>query len=117
MDKIVMRGKKYKITSNENQYDLEVNENTLLLKRGVMKKRILKKRESMKQKKLRKKNIHKFLVHDLKPKDFANIFIFRRNRFHAKKCFIIFLLTFGINFLISKDNKVIIDLDRTFDRK
>lgn len=34
MDKIVMRGKEYKITSNENQYDLEVNENTLLLKRG-----------------------------------------------------------------------------------
>ena len=34
MDKIVMRGKEYKITSNENQYDLEVNGNTLLLKRG-----------------------------------------------------------------------------------
>ncbi|MGL5592990.1 MAG: hypothetical protein ACRDDH_03510 [Cetobacterium sp.] len=34
MDKIVMRGKEYKITSNENQYDLEVDRNTLLLKRG-----------------------------------------------------------------------------------
>lgn len=34
MDKIVMRGKEYKIISNENQYDLEVDGNTLLLKRG-----------------------------------------------------------------------------------
>ncbi|MGL5613825.1 hypothetical protein [Cetobacterium sp.] len=34
MDKIVMRDKEYKITSNENQYDFEVNGNTLLLKRG-----------------------------------------------------------------------------------
>ena len=34
MDKIIMRGKEYKVTSNENQYDLEINENTLLLKRG-----------------------------------------------------------------------------------
>lgn len=34
MNKLIMRGEEYKITSNENQYDLEVHENTLFLKRG-----------------------------------------------------------------------------------
>lgn len=34
MNKIVMRNKEYKIVSNENQYDLEVNGSVLYLKRG-----------------------------------------------------------------------------------
>lgn len=34
MNRLIMRGEEYKITSNENQYDLEVHENTLFLKRG-----------------------------------------------------------------------------------
>ncbi|MBC2855465.1 hypothetical protein H3N56_03015 [Cetobacterium sp. 2A] len=34
MNKIVMRGKKYKIVSNENQYELKTIGNALLLKRG-----------------------------------------------------------------------------------
>ncbi|MGL4866209.1 hypothetical protein [Cetobacterium sp.] len=34
MDKIVIKGKEYKIISNKNNYELKVDENNLILKRG-----------------------------------------------------------------------------------
>lgn len=84
-----------------------------------MKKRILKKRESIKRKKLRKKNIHKFLVHDLKPKDFANMFIFRENRLRSKRQFLIFLFfIFRIKFTFGNNvDEIIIDVKENYGVK
>lgn len=84
-----------------------------------MKKRTLRKRESMRRKKLRKKNIHRFLTHDLKPKDFANMFVFRKNRLRSKRQFLIFLFfIFGIRFTFGNSiDEIIIDVRENFGVK